>query len=190
MAIRMFLALVMLSYTAWRDIKTREVHDINWIIFGGVGITLNLFQIATGKLNFAILAISIGFSTIFSLIVWYLELFGEADLLAVIVLSLVQPQAPILIKPLLFPTLIFPLSVLTNSALIGTFSALLIFLKNLVWYISKGSLFKGFESVSVLKKIGIILTGYKIKPDKFKGPPFQYPLQIKYLDLIWMMKKQ
>jgi len=42
------LAAVMLVYTSYLDLKKREVEDKVWLIFGGMGIALQAYEIASG----------------------------------------------------------------------------------------------------------------------------------------------
>ncbi|MDE1832593.1 MAG: prepilin peptidase [Thaumarchaeota archaeon] len=83
---RQMVALSMLLVASLFDIKKREVNDIVWIIFGGIGITLYLFEPVTYT---TILYLGIG---VVIGIVWMLaKAFGQADGLALIALAITLP---------------------------------------------------------------------------------------------------
>lgn len=84
--IRQVLALLMLSAAAYFDIKMREVNDIIWIIFGGVGVVMYLFEPVYPLVAFyLVFGVSVG-------AIWILtRVFGQADGLAVIALSITFP---------------------------------------------------------------------------------------------------
>jgi hypothetical protein len=174
---RITLASAMMGYAAFKDIRTREVHDLNWIIFGGCGVMLDIYQLATGSLDWRIALLSLAVAGFFALFAWNTDLFGEADLLALIALTLIHPITPRIPRQLALPGLLFPLTVLTNSALIGASTAFIVFLRNLWTGITGPPLFKGHESESALRKVGIMFTGTLTRVESLRGPPFQYPLE-------------
>ena len=40
----------MLGYTSWIDLKTREIYDMVWLVFGGLGLIIALYEVYTGSL--------------------------------------------------------------------------------------------------------------------------------------------
>jgi preflagellin peptidase FlaK len=178
-AIRVLLSLAMLGYTSWADLKTREVYDIVWAVFGALGLILNLYEIYMGSFTLFLSAISVAFSAALALIIGYLGLFGWADALAFIALSILHPVQPRSISPILgIASIIYPLSLLSNSALAGASFAIVLFLRNL-YTASRGErLFQGFEGDSKVKKVAVMFTGVKVGMSSVRGPPFQYPLEL------------
>ncbi|MDE1767056.1 MAG: prepilin peptidase [Thaumarchaeota archaeon] len=81
------VTLSMISVASYFDIKKREVNDIIWIIFGGVGSILYLFE----PIDFiTVLYLGIGVAIG---IVWILSrAFGQADGLALITLAVILPS--------------------------------------------------------------------------------------------------
>jgi hypothetical protein len=112
--IRVLLSLSMLVYTSYIDIKTREIFDIIWIIFGCFGIIITIFEIFKGSLTLLGFLVPLVFSIIVSVALGYFGLFGGADVEAFIALSLLHPVPPRNYTPLLnvvsviFPLLSFP----------------------------------------------------------------------------------
>ena len=175
--IRVLFATGMLTYTAYEDIRTREVHDLVWIIFGVPGIILDLLQLSQGSLDWRSFILSLTISLIFSALALVAHLFGEADLLAIITLTILHPVYPTIHKPIGLSGIIFPLTVLTNSALIGASSAFIYLIKNLSLKLNGNELFPEHETEGLVKKLTVLFTGSRVKLQKIRGPPFQYPLE-------------
>ena len=177
-AFRVPLSLAMLGYASWSDLRTREVSDLTWVVFGGLGLVLNLYEVATGALKPLNLVIIILFSTAFSFVLFYLNLFGGADFFAFVALTFLQPSPPRLVEPLLgVVSTIYPLTIFSNSALAGASSALVLLVRNLLT--ARGSpLFAGLESEPLWRKFIVLISGVKVKVDSVRGPPFQYPMEI------------
>ena len=173
---RVFLVLVMLSYSSYKDWKTREINDLIWILFGSIGIILDIYALVMGTMNFTMLLFSVGFSVIFAALIGYLGLFGEADLLALVTITILSPIPPSIgFDTLGITPLLMPLSVLSNSVFIGACFSLIMLLLNLLQW-GEG-LFTGYKDISSWKKVLLMLTGRKVDLSKIRGPPFQYPLE-------------
>ncbi|MGI0101925.1 MAG: hypothetical protein ACREA7_04940 [Nitrosotalea sp.] len=85
-SLRQIAALSMLSIATYFDIKKRAVNDIVWIIFGGMGAILYLFEpIDTITVLYVIIGVAIGIAWIFT------RAFGQADGLALIALAITLP---------------------------------------------------------------------------------------------------
>jgi preflagellin peptidase FlaK len=178
-AVRVLLSLVMLGYTSWVDLKTREVYDIVWAVFGVLGLVLNLYEVYVGSLTLLLFAVSVGFSAALALLIGYLGLYGWADALAIIALSILHPVQPRSFRPILgVVSIIYPLSLFSNSALAGASFAVVLFIRNLVTASRGERLFQGFEGGSTMKKVVVMFTGVKVRMSSLRGPPFQYPLEL------------
>ena len=92
--LRPLLVLTMLGYASYRDLRTREVNDAVWLIFGALGLILDSYETLTGIMDPFSLVLPVVFVIIFSIVSGYLGLFGGADLLALVVLGILQPLAP------------------------------------------------------------------------------------------------
>jgi len=182
-ALRILLSVAMLGYTSWSDLRTREVSDLNWIVFGGLGLVLDIYETSTGVLNPMALAVPILFSTALSFFIGYLGLFGGADFKAFVALALLQPHPPHLVKPMLkTASVIYPLTVLSNSALAGASFAVILLVRNLSVASAGSHLFEGLESERPWMKLIVLISGMKVKLDTVRGPPFQYPLEVPALE--------
>jgi preflagellin peptidase FlaK len=177
-AVRILLSIVMLGYTSWIDIKTREIYDLVWLVFGGLGMVIALYEILVGSLSLTGFVTMILISAVISITLGYLGLFGGADVEAFIALSILHPIPPRGLRPFLgVVSVIYPLTLFSNSALSGASFALVLLGRNLLKKGSGKSLFEDLGSDSFLKKIIVMVSGSKIKIDSVRGPPFQYPLE-------------
>jgi prepilin signal peptidase PulO-like enzyme (type II secretory pathway) len=166
----------MLGYASYQDIKTREIHDIVWIIPGTIGLILNIFELYTGSLSLRGAIISIGFMVILSGILWVLRLFGEADLIAFLALSIIHPRTPSFgFRG--FTPILFSFTLIANSAIAGIFTAIYTIIVNLFEYLKDRSIFDRYNA-SFFKKMVIMFSGKYISIESLKGPPFEYPLEV------------
>ncbi len=178
-AIRVLFSLVMLAYTSYIDMKTREIYDLVWLVFGGLGLAVALYEIFAGTLTLTGFVMTVLFSTVISIALGYLGLFGGADVEAFIALSILHPIPPRGLNPVLgVVSVIYPLTLFSNSALSGASFALVLLGRNILKKSSGKPLFDGFGSDSSLKKFIVMVSGVKVKIDSVRGPPFQYPLEI------------
>ncbi len=156
--IRILAALVMLISVTIIDIRTREISDLWWMIFGGISVALlflepDLIQAAIG----------VGFSLIVAplvLLLWRFGLFGGADALGLIVLSALAPMATFSESP------ISPFSILVNSALLSITPMIINFIRNSLLILQKKNIFMGFDE-STSKKALAMFIGYRAKNPKY-----------------------
>lgn len=176
--VRILLSLIMLGYTSWIDLKTREIYDLVWLVFGSLGLLLAVYEVYIGSRSLMGLAIPVLFSMVLSIVLGYFGLFGGADVEAFIVLSLIHPSPPVYSKPILgIVSVIYPLTLFSNSALAGASFAFVLLARNLLIMFRGKPLFESHKSDSLLKKLVVMVTGVRVRLDSTRGPPFQYPLE-------------
>jgi hypothetical protein len=178
-ASRVIISLVMLGYTSWIDIKTREIYDLVWVVFGSLGLVIIAYEIWMGALSITSLVLPIVFSVAVSILLGYAGLFGFADVEAFIVLAILNPFPPRSLRPFLgITSAIYPLTLFSNSALSGASLALVLLTRNLLMVAKGKRLFEGLGNDSALRKLVMMSTGMRVKINDVRGPPFQYPLEI------------
>ncbi|UCH57333.1 MAG: prepilin peptidase [Candidatus Bathyarchaeota archaeon] len=178
-AVRILFSLTMLGYTSWVDVKTREIYDLVWLVFGGLGVIIAFYEVYAGSLSLAGFILPVLVSVAASITLGYLGLFGGADVEAIIALSILHPFPPRGLKPALgIVSIIYPLTLFSNSALSGAMFALILLGRNLVSLGRGRPLFEGLGSEPVWKRFVVMVTGLKIPLESVRGPPFQYPLEI------------
>jgi len=85
---RLILLFVMLGIASYHDVRTRSVPDYVWIFGGGAGALLYLLDWSDVD-NFVLLSITTGIIT--SAVIWKLFPMGDADVLAILAISVVYP---------------------------------------------------------------------------------------------------
>jgi hypothetical protein len=171
------LSITMLSYASYRDIKTREISDLLWLIFSAIGLILNIFELYVGTLELSSLLIVMSLCIGFAILTGYLGLFGGADLLAFVVLGFLNPASPLLFSKIIgFVPVIFPITVISNSIFIASTGVIAAFFHNLVTSRDR-NLFHGYATFSIWKKIVLFFTGLNKEINSIRGPPFEYPLE-------------
>jgi len=159
--LKIIVTLAFLTYTSILDIKYREVDLKVWFIFGVTASILTFLEIMVYGftiINLIRLAVSVVLALSIGGLTYYLDLFGGADLFALIVLAIMHPWNPI--KPLfkLKIELPFILTILINSLI--TYKV-----------ISK-------LSIPMKYKIAYMFLGFPTTIDKYLKMKFSYPLTI------------
>lgn len=156
--LRVVLALIMLGIACASDIKKREIHDLIWIVFGGIAATLIPF----GS-NLQDELYSVGISLIvapIAIIIWRFGLFGGADAFALIVLAALAPGAT------LTQSQITPFTVLTNAVIFSIVPLLVNVTRNCILLAAKKNIFEGFDETTS-RKIFAMFIGYRAANPKF-----------------------
>ena len=174
--IRTALSIAMLGYASYKDLESREVHDYVWLFPALGGAALGAYELIMGTLSFADIILSVGFMAVLSGILWYFQLFGEADLLAFLALSIIHPRTPSF-GFMGYTPLLFSFTLIANSALSGLFMIFYTLASNLSLSASV-SLFEAHSGASMLTKIGMMFTGRYRALEGIRGPPFDYPLEV------------
>jgi preflagellin peptidase FlaK len=182
---RTIICLSFLIYASWSDYKTREVSNKVWIILGPLALALTAFQffVFTPELLLTYV-LSFTVTSALALAIFYSGGFGGADAKALICISLALPVYPsyLLPQPLGLFSPLFPLTIFTNSVLLGALSVFYALLHNLLWMArNRGGLFEGLETQSFGRKIVALFNGYKVKVSKLENG-HMYPLEEVYVN--------
>lgn len=156
--IRILFALAMLGTATIIDIKSREISDLIWIVFGVISGILLFFEP-----NIIEAAFGVGFALIVAplvLILWRFGLFGGADALGLIVLSALAPMAT------LSDSAVSPFSIVVNSALLSVSPMVVNFIRNSILILRKEDIFHDFDETNS-KKIFAMFLGYRSKNPKY-----------------------
>jgi len=180
MVFRVIVVFFFLLYASWSDIKSREVSNKVWALFGPIGLTLTLLHIHLTKsyLRLGDLGLSFLIATILAVALFYLGFFGGADAKALICLSMSLPYYPNEVFNSVFDFIPFlPVSVFINAVLSSVLVAFYALLRNIVWAGSGKSLFEGLESEPLSKKFMSLITGYKVKASDLENKFYLYPTE-------------
>jgi preflagellin peptidase FlaK len=180
---RIILCLSFLIYAAWSDYKTREVSNKVWAILGPIALALTGFQFlvySSEPLQLIITyALSFAITSGLAIAIFYAGGFGGADAKALMCIALALPVYPghLLSQPTGFVSPLFPITIFTNSVLLGALSVFYALFRNLIWKLrNKGGVFEGLETESFGRKILALFSGYKISVSKLETG-FMYPLE-------------
>jgi preflagellin peptidase FlaK len=138
------LAVPLLGWAAWRDVKTRRVPNVVWYPLAALGALLLVWEGlghlppagALDRLYLLRVGISLGFVVPLSYLFWRLGGFGGADAKALMALAVLLPvfpayYLPTTTLPLVRPTLgVFSMTVLTNTVLVGLFYPVALTVRN------------------------------------------------------------
>lgn len=180
---RIVLCLVFLVYASWSDYKSREVSNKVWLIFGPLALLLTGTQILFFAsqpfqlVTFYVLSFAI--TSGLAITIFYVGGFGGADAKALMCIALALPVYPsnLLSHYVGFVSPLFPITIFSNSVLLGALSVFFAIFQNLIWTTkNKESLFEGLKTESVARKILAIISGYKIKLSKLDNS-HMFPLE-------------
>lgn len=149
----------MFGYASYSDLKSREISDFLWIVFGGISVVL--FFLSPDMIH---LLINIGFALIIApvaVVVWRLGFFGAADAFGLIVLAALAPEFSF------SKGLITPFTTLTNSALLSVIPIIFNLSRNLLSIMRHQNIFNGLETESTRNKILALFLGYRAKNPRF-----------------------
>ena len=167
---RIILCLVFLVYASWSDYKSREVSNKVWVIFGPLALLLTGLQILLFSsqilqmLTFYVLSFAI--TSGLGIAIFYVGGFGGADAKALMCIALALPVYPnnLLSHSIGFVSPLFPITIFSNSVLLGALSVFFAIFRNLIWTTrNKESMFEGLKKESIARKILALISGYKVK---------------------------
>ena len=176
--IRTAVAIAMLGYGSVKDLRTREIHDLLWVAGGGAGLVLDAYELFLGTLSLRQLAFSVGFMIAAGLVLGYLRLFGGADLLAFIALSVIHPRAPVYLQTYWgWAPPFYAFTLVSNTAFAGIATPFVTLARNLGAAGGGADLFERHRDVSAPRKAALMFTAVNVRLGDVRGPPYQYPLE-------------
>ena len=151
-----------LSYATYEDLKERAVSDLVWIVGGGFGISVIIFECLSTRFDLIEL-VSIGLVGAISYALYKADLYGGADALAIITVSVILP----IFRPSHAFHSMAGLMVLTNSLILSLSIPIYFAIRNLLSLLKGERIFEGFEE-PLWKKLFASFIGYRSKkPGKF-----------------------
>jgi len=161
------VAGVMLLFTSYLDLKKREVEDKVWVIFGIIGIALQVYEVANGETDLVQLLIGVGLGALVGMGLYFFGFYGGADGKALVVLGVLVPHFVPQVG--LYP--VAPLMILTNGVLISILLPLGLLIYNISLVLKKKPIFQGLHE-PLYRKILASLLGYRQtgKPRDFSSP--------------------
>jgi archaeal preflagellin peptidase FlaK len=167
--INFILAGIMLLFTSYLDLKKREVEDKVWVIFGVIGLVLQIYEVASGETDLVQLLIGVGLGSLVGMGLYFFGFYGGADGKALVVLGVLVPHFVPQVG--LYP--VAPLMILTNGVLISILLPLGLLIYNISLVLRKKPIFDGF-SEPLYRKILASLLGYR---QSGKPRDFQFSME-------------
>lgn len=142
----------MLSVGAYYDLKTREVRDRLWMVFGCAGLVLYVWEYVSGALtDVQMILVSTSLTAAVAIVLYRYGFFGGADAKALIAISVILPVYQPLMAFYVHP--ITAITVLTNAVLFALVVPIYNAVSNLAKVARGEQIFEGFEEERNLRKI-------------------------------------
>jgi Flp pilus assembly protein protease CpaA len=137
------LSIIFLSYSAYSDLKIREVSNRVWVIYLPLSVVVLMLKLFLDQRLLTISVISIAATTCLSLIMFYIGIFGGADAKAFICLSVALPTNPFSKSLFLSLNPIFPVMVLYTTYFLSASTIFYVVSRNVTWkYVKRKQLFE------------------------------------------------
>lgn len=182
-AARIILCFCFLIYASWSDYKSREVTNKVWVIFGPLALLLTGLQILLFSIQplqmVTFYVLSFAITSGLAITIFYVGGFGGADAKALMCIALALPVYPsnLLSHSVGFVSPMFPITIFSNSVLLGALSVFFALFRNFLWTTrNKESMFDGLKKESFARKILAMISGYKVKLVKLENS-HMFPLE-------------
>ncbi len=177
----LLLSLGVFIVASLSDLKTREISNKFWLLYGPVAMILFILRIVFSPDMAPLLLVSSGATIVVAFLLFQFGVMGGADSKALMCFSLAMPVPPSFLTPFWQPPLTlypFPIAMLVNSFLLSIGSAFFLLARNLFQRVSAGKgLFQGFEHESIFRKLLVLLTSYKTSFNVLRSKPYLYPAE-------------
>lgn len=173
------ITLILLFIAAVSDIRTREVPDKVWLVYGPIGLVLTVFRTYVDPSHLILTVVSIGLSILVGFGLVFFGLSGGADAKAMICLGLTLPLPPGIINPILgFVHPFYPIIVLVTGYVCSFSVAIWMLGKNMISLAQgKSGLFEGLQKESRWKKTLALVTGYPTTITRLRSTFYLYPME-------------
>jgi preflagellin peptidase FlaK len=173
------LSLLFLAVASYYDLKTREVSDKLWLVYGPIGLAFTAFRLYLNPSLLLFAGVSIGFSVLVAFGLAFTGLWGGADTKALICLALTLPLPPTIVTPVLgYVHPFFPIVVLVIGYVCSISVAFWVLAKNLVlWLKLRPHMFEGLEHERVWRKALALIAGYPTPTAQLKSTFYLYPME-------------
>ncbi len=159
---KVLISFIGLSAASIQDYKTRMIDNRIWIAMISSGVLMTAYETFKYE-TYIFAAMAILPTLILSGILWFLGLYGGADIKALLSLSLLLPYPPF---PTRNPVLVsFPLTVFINANILSLSLPIFNLIHNSSLIIKGKPIFHGFDE-PFHRKIIAVLIGRPVKPSK------------------------
>jgi preflagellin peptidase FlaK len=166
-------------YAAISDIRTREVSDNIWLVYGPIGLAVTAYRTFVQPSLIVPTAASIGLSVLVAFGLVFFGLSGGADAKAMICLGLTLPLPPAVGSPILgYVHPFYPIIILVTGYVCSLSVAVWMLARNTLSIArDRSNLFEGLENESRWKKALALVTGYPTGITRLKSTFYLYPME-------------
>lgn len=155
--IRIIVAISMFAVAAFFDVKERKIHDIVWLVCGGIGVILYAFEFP-GILDIVSMAVGISLASTF----WFFRLYAGADALALVSLSVILPT---------YNGFVIPLSMIVIATVISiVYGVIYNVASNCRIFLLENKIFEEFDEPLYRRLVAFFLIHKRSKSEKFAFP--------------------
>ena len=158
--IRVVILITMLGAASYFDVKTRKIPDVLWLVFGGFGVMLYVFDWQSVT-SYHILSMIV--ASAIALLLYLYRLTGTADVFAILGI--------VVILPVSYGFVMVPISILVGA---GIVAAVLVTLYNIILnlldLVKNKELFSEFAESRHRKVLASFITHRKRRWEKFVIP--------------------
>jgi preflagellin peptidase FlaK len=173
-----FVTLVFFALASVFDLRTREVPDWVWLVYGPIGLTLTAIWLFLNSSETLLAVLSIGLTTLLSIALLYFGVFGGADAKAIICLGITLPLAPSSYVTLVgYVQPFFPVVVVIMGFVCSVSVVFWIGLRNLLSRSRGHNLFEGLDNESLPTRVLAALTGYPTDISRLRSSFYLYPIE-------------
>jgi preflagellin peptidase FlaK len=173
------ITLIFLTVAAVFDLRTREVPDKVWLVYGPVGLILTIYRVWVEPTLLLFVAASVSLSILVAFGLVFFGLSGGADAKALICLGITLPLPPGITNSILgFAYPFFPIVVLVTGYVVSLSVAVWMLGRNLFTLTQHGSgMFEGLEREPIWKKVVAFITGYPTAFSHLQSTFYLYPME-------------
>ena len=173
------MTLLTLTVASIYDLRTREVPDKLWLVYGPIGLLLTTYRTLLEPQALLFTAVSIGVSILLAFGLVLFGLSGGADAKALICLGLALPVPPTILNPMLgFLHPLFPVVVFVTAYIASLSVAVWMLGKNLTLFGKlRSGIFKGLEREPTWKKCLAFITGFPTETSRLQSTFYLFPME-------------
>jgi archaeal preflagellin peptidase FlaK len=179
-AAALLLSVAALLAASFSDLKTREVSNKVWLVYGPSALALFVARMVFAWDLAPIVGVSAISTFVVAFLLFHFGVMGGADSKALMCLGLALPVPPAFLNSLWIPPIAlypFPIAILANSFLLSIVSGVVILFRNIGQGVSAKGLFRGFEKETVLRKLLVMFTSYKTSFSTLQSSNYLYPAE-------------
>ncbi|MCX8205240.1 MAG: prepilin peptidase [Candidatus Nezhaarchaeota archaeon] len=167
--VRLLIVASCLGYASIKDLKTRMVSDVVWLVMAAGALPAVFYELYAGSLPHTLFITSAGLCFLVGLAAHRIGLFGGADMIALWLIGLTLPTYPSWSTPMLGKAhSLLSLAVLNNTLALAATTVFYALVRNLAYKARGKPLFKNIEAPARSKLLALF-TGFKVEASRLSS---------------------